>query len=223
MEQLLSGITPEVAGYLIRLDSTHHNTCVHSICTAYYAIGVLEQLGNTSCRDIVIQGALLHDIGKAQIPNALINKSEALSMEEREIVNQHPLLGARVLSNDKRMKKGVITIALAHHERLNGSGYPYGICEIPLEVSIVSAADVYEALTGKREYKRSYNQEEAMEILRLEASRNSLPKHLCEMMKNEIPLQETERQALYCRAIEKCQAVRKLGNGVVKTYETKKL
>lgn len=209
-DQLLNGITTDVAKYLQRLDKTHHNTCVHSICAAYYALWMFENLNLDVAESIIIQGALLHDIGKSRIPYSVINKNGCLTAGERELINKHPLYGAQILNADNNIRKEVVEIALYHHERMNGSGYPFGISTIPPEISVVSMADVYEALTGKREYKKAYSHEEAISVLDLAAAQNILPDQLCNIMRNEMPLNETERQTLYALAMKTCSVMEKI-------------
>lgn len=212
--QLIAEITPNVAKYLLCLDSTHHNTCVHCICTAYYTLGIVNNIGDsTTMKSITTHGALLHDIGKTEIPNDLINKKTRLTEDEDKLIKAHPVLGAKILRKDREIKNEIVKIALFHHERLDGSGYPLGLHAVPLEVSIISVADVYEALTSKRCYKDAYSKEKTVSILIEEAKNNLLSVQLCELMREEIPLTETERQALYKEVIKICNAQSMTGYG----------
>lgn len=202
---LMGEITPIIAGYLNKLNETHPNTCVHCMGTAYYAIGLTEQfISVDEKKTIVTHGALLHDIGKWEIDDNIINKKGKLTQIERDLLMTHPEKGAQILKSDKEIKREIVNIALYHHERLDGSGYPYGLHTIPLEVSIVSVADVYEALTSKREYKRAYSKAEAMDILMEEAEKNLLSKELCELMSNETPLNYDEKTSLYHKVMKRC-------------------
>ncbi len=111
--------------------------------------------------------ALLHDIGKMGVPISIISKPQRLTMEEFEIVRQHPVLGVQYLIEhnvgDKRIRSGVLT----HHERYDGTGYPNGLSgdDIPLFGRIISVADVYDALTSARPYRDPSTAPEAIEYI----------------------------------------------------------
>lgn len=98
----------------------------------------------------------LHDIGKIAVPDAILRKPGALSTHEREIVQGHVLIGHEMLSgSDDPLLDLAATIALTHHERLDGSGYPQGLAgeQIPVEGRIAAVADVFDALTSDRVYR----------------------------------------------------------------------
>lgn len=103
--------------------------------------------------------APLHDVGKIGIPDHILYKPGSLTKEEFEVVKTHTTLGAEFLSNSKSeiIKMGAV-IALSHHERWNGKGYPNGISKnkIPKEVQIVSLVDVFDVLVSERSHKNSY-------------------------------------------------------------------
>jgi putative two-component system response regulator len=121
----------------------------------------------------VFHSAPLHDIGKVAIPDQILLKPGRLTDEEFAIMKTHTTVGARTLQevlcrheNNKLIEIGV-EIAYAHHERWDGSGYPRGLAgeEIPLSARIMALADVYDALTNKRCYKRAFSHEEACQII----------------------------------------------------------
>ena len=92
---LMGEITPIIAGYLNKLNETHPNTCVHCMGTAYYAIGLTEQfISVDEKKTIVTHGALLHDIGKSEIDDNIINKKGKLTQIERDLLMTHPEKGA---------------------------------------------------------------------------------------------------------------------------------
>lgn len=109
------------------------------------------------------QGALLHDIGKMGIPDSILLKKEALSAEEWEIMKQHPLFAYQLLSQVEYLKRA-IDIPLYHHEKWDGSGYPYGLKgeQIPPAARLFSIIDVYDALTSDRPYRSAWSKDKAM-------------------------------------------------------------
>ena len=115
-------------------------------------------------------GARLHDIGKIVIPDQILNKPGPLSDEEWEIMKSHTIAGAKILREIKHLR-GAIPYALYHHERWDGTGYPYGLQgrDIPLEGRILSLADVYDALTTERPYHPSRSKDDVREFLQLRA------------------------------------------------------
>ena len=112
--------------------------------------------------------APLHDIGKIGLPDHILLKADKLTDAEQRIMQRHPVIGYEILkdSPSKYLRMGAL-IALGHHERFDGSGYPYGLVgdHIPLAARIVAVADVYDALTSKRPYKAAWLSEEARKYL----------------------------------------------------------
>ena len=111
---------------------------------------------------------LLHDVGKITVSLEILKKTDKLEPQEWKINEKHTREGARLLggSNSKYLHMGTV-VALSHHERWDGSGYPNGTRgdDIPLLGRICAVADVYDALTTKREYKREISDEEAFKLI----------------------------------------------------------
>ena len=115
----------------------------------------------------------LHDIGKVGIPDGILLKPGALTADERFIMEQHAVIGGECLEaiesklGEDKFLEMARKIAYAHHERWDGTGYPFKLAghDIPLEARIVSVADVYDALTTKRPYKRALTHEESKAII----------------------------------------------------------
>jgi diguanylate cyclase (GGDEF)-like protein/putative nucleotidyltransferase with HDIG domain len=122
-------------------------------------------------------GALLHDVGKLIVPAEVLNKAGKLTEEEWALVRQHPAAGEQLLA-DVQFPWDVAPMVRSHHERWDGGGYPDGLVAetIPLSARILCIADVYDALTTERSYKRAFSQLEAMEIMRREIGRQFDPR-----------------------------------------------
>ncbi len=113
--------------------------------------------------------APLHDVGKVAIPDAILLKPGPLTAEERAIVETHAEEGHRLLrGSSSSILDMAATIALSHHEKWDGSGYPRGLAgeEIPVEGRIVAVADVFDALTSDRVYRTAYSVEQAVQLMR---------------------------------------------------------
>ena len=117
-------------------------------------------------------GSYLHDIGKVGIPDSVLLKTGKLTPQEWEIMRQHVLIGERICQPLRTMR-GVIPIILHHHERWDGSGYPYGLAgdKIPYLAQVFQMIDIYDALTSERPYKRALSQEEALKVMVSETQR----------------------------------------------------
>jgi HD-GYP domain-containing protein (c-di-GMP phosphodiesterase class II) len=112
-------------------------------------------------------GAILHDIGRIMIPSYILKKPGKLSKLEFEVIKKHPLHGYKILTKDKKIGEIPKLIALQHHERFNGKGYPKGLSddEISDFAVITGLADVYDALTTDRPYRKKFSPYEAMRII----------------------------------------------------------
>jgi putative two-component system response regulator len=113
----------------------------------------------------------MHDIGKIGIPDQILLKPGRLTAEEFEIIKSHTTIGGKILADSKAdVLKLAHEIALTHHEKWDGSGYPRGLAgrDIPISGRIVGIADIFDALTSKRPYKEPYPVEVAVEIIRSE-------------------------------------------------------
>jgi diguanylate cyclase (GGDEF)-like protein len=117
--------------------------------------------------------ALLHDIGKIGIPDAILDKPGPLSDEEWEIMRLHPQIGQRILCQAGGIFAALSHIIVAHHERWDGKGYPMGLSEhaIPIEARILTVVDAFDAMTSQRAYRQPVSSEEArLELLRCAGS-----------------------------------------------------
>lgn len=124
-------------------------------------------------RILIRTASALHDIGKIGIDEAILNKPGRLTAEEFESMKAHTTIGADMLRNlpryqEERILQIAIEICRWHHERYDGKGYPDGLVgdEIPISAQLVSIADVYDALTSERVYKKAFSHEKAMQMIR---------------------------------------------------------
>jgi two-component system response regulator RpfG len=151
----------------------------HIIRMARYARLIAEELKRPAneCEEIEA-AAPMHDIGKVGIPDLILLKPGAHTPEEQEVMRRHAQIGHEILagSPSRYLQMGAV-IALGHHERFDGSGYPQGLAgeSIPLPARIVAVADVFDALTSEQPYKRAWSLEEALNHIRSESGRHFDP------------------------------------------------
>jgi uncharacterized domain HDIG len=149
-----------------------HNKRVAKIATD---IGRAMGLGEDRLSTLFIAG-LLHDIGKIRVPETILNKPGALTPEEFEQIKSHVTAGHRILEHIP-FDGPVARIVLQHHERYDGSGYPFGLAgeDILLEARIIAVADVYEALSSERPYRARLNPADAVTYVRDHSDRHFCP------------------------------------------------
>jgi putative two-component system response regulator len=126
----------------------------------------------------IFYAAPMHDVGKIGIPDTIISKPSKLTSDEFDIIKKHTVIGAEILNNSKSNILMIARqIALSHHERWNGGGYPHGLEKdvIPLSARIVALADTFDVLTSKRSYKEPYPVSIACEIIKSERGKHFDP------------------------------------------------
>ncbi|GAB6043451.1 HD domain-containing phosphohydrolase [Endothiovibrio diazotrophicus] len=149
------------------LEAKDSYTAGHSARVAKYAVKLAQHIGMAEEQVAVLKrGALMHDLGKIGIPDAILNKPSALSDAEYEEMQKHPVYTAAIMRPLKRFKEHA-EIAAWHHERWDGKGYPDGLAgeAIPLMARIVAIADTWDAMTGDRVYRKGMPREKAIAIL----------------------------------------------------------
>jgi len=167
-EQQHSLLKSVICGFNQLLDLRDLNTGIHSTRLAEWAIRVARRLGIPESDLYQIEvAALLHDIGKIGIPDAILKKEGKLSDEERALMNKHPEYSWSILRMFSGLEKASL-YALHHHESYNGAGYPGGLKEeeIPIGSRIVSVIDAYDAMISNRCYRKGLSHEEAVKRLR---------------------------------------------------------
>jgi putative two-component system response regulator len=121
------------------------------------------------------RGAMLHDIGKIAVPDAILNKNGTLTADEYAVVKQHPLEGVRIIEA-LQSTKDAIPLVRWHHERPDGKGYPDGLSgdKIPFLSRVLAVADVYDALSSERPYRPAMSHEESINVLQTSAETGGL-------------------------------------------------
>ena len=150
------------------LDARDAYTAGHSRRVSEYSCAIAKALKISGLElETIRTGALLHDLGKIGISDLVLQKPGRLTPEENQLIQQHPVIGKRILENVQGLEP-YLNIVELHHENLDGSGYPHGLKgeETPLQARIVKVADAYDAITSDRPYRRGKSHAEAIAILR---------------------------------------------------------
>ncbi len=186
-ENLVKAATAEIKSReketLMRLaragEHKDYDTAMHLQRMSLYSRAIAETIGlSNEEAEIIELASPLHDIGKIGIPDSILLKKGNLDDQELKLMRKHPIIGYEILqdSPSKYLQKGS-EIALAHHERFDGSGYPYALkgADIPLSARIVAIADVFDALTSVRPYKEAWSIDKALEYVREESGKHFDP------------------------------------------------
>lgn len=175
------------------VESRDENTGHHIKKTAAYVRIILEELKregvykdqiNDSFIENVVNSAPLHDIGKIAVPDSILNKPGKLTDEEFDLMKTHTTVGGKIIESiietlpDSHYLDEAKNLAVFHHERWDGKGYPTGIAgeDIPLSARIMAVADVFDALVSKRSYKEGFPYEKAFSIIEEESGTHFDPK-----------------------------------------------
>lgn len=143
----------------------------HNLRVARLCVHIGRQLSMSAGElRLLARAGLVHDIGKLGIPEAVLSKHSPLDDAEWSLMRSHPEMGLTLMDRAGQSSREILAV-LYHHERLDGSGYPYGLIgdAIPIEARIVAVADTYDALTSDRPYRRACSPAAAREVLESEA------------------------------------------------------
>lgn len=162
---------PATSMHLMKITAYDHNTYAHSVNVGVLSLSLAKQFyGENSGHDLQELGSafFLHDIGKTVIPYSILNKPGRLDDDEMDVMKTHPLEGLRILTEEGQLTQECSVIVSQHHEREDGSGYPYGLKsdEIHEYAKICAVADVFDALTMERSYKKQLTTFEALQIMK---------------------------------------------------------
>jgi len=178
-QELREAYIDTVNRLVIAAEHKDEDTGSHIVRISRYSALLAEKLG-LPAEDVknILYAAPMHDVGKVGTPDSILLKPEKLTEEEFNLMKMHTIIGAKILSNSKsEILQVAEQIALSHHEKWNGEGYPQGLSgdDIPLAARIVGLVDTFDALTSKRPYKESYPVEVTLEIIRKERGRHFDP------------------------------------------------
>jgi HD-GYP domain-containing protein (c-di-GMP phosphodiesterase class II) len=161
----------EIAKNLLKITSHDFRTYTHSVTVGILGISLSKELFKGSdahnLHEIGV-GFFLHDIGKVNVDLAIINKPGKLTEDEMAVIRKHPEYGYQILDETKQLSDECKHVVLEHHERFDGTGYPYKLKGVSINLygRICSIADVYEALTALRPYKNQVTPIGALKIMR---------------------------------------------------------
>lgn len=182
----------------LAIESKDETTHEHLQRVQVYALEVGRDLGmDDEQLEALRAAAILHDIGKLAVPEHIISKPGKLTPEEFEKMKIHPVVGAEILER-VQFPYDVSPLVLAHHEKWDGSGYPYGTkgLDIPLGARILSAVDCLDALASDRQYRRALPLNEAMSVIERESGISFDPRIVQVLKKRYVELEEMAKAAI---------------------------
>ena len=176
----------EIFSHVVDAKSSFTKEHSEGVARLAHHLGKAFALPDESCEMLELAG-LLHDIGKLRVPDELLEKTGGLSEAEYCVMHRHSFDTYDILKNIKGMER-VATWAAQHHERVDGSGYPYmsGNHEISIEARILAVADVFQALAQRRPYREALPPEQILRILQLEADNGKLDRAVVEAVERDL-------------------------------------
>lgn len=171
-------MTSSVSELVKKTETKDAYTAGHNYRVTVYALKLGEEMGLSSSQlKSIAQGGLVHDVGKIFIPDYVLNKPDKLTDEERKLIEKHPLDGYNMCKQIGFMLEE-LAIIRSHHEKWNGSGYPDQLSgeTIPLVARVTAVADVFDALTSSRSYRKAMTLEKAMMIILEESGKHFDPR-----------------------------------------------
>jgi len=167
-----------------------NETGLHVMRMSHYAQVLAQGYGLSAQQaEDLLHAAPMHDIGKIGIADSILLKPGKLTAEEYQQMQQHPLIGAEIIGDcDSDLLRMAKVVALYHHEKWDGSGYPHGLVgeAIPLEARIVAVSDVFDALTSARPYKAAWGIEDTLQYMRAQKGLHFEPR-LVDLLEQHLP------------------------------------
>src|SRR2546426_3938461 len=185
----------------LAIEAKDQTTGEHLQRVRIYAMELARELGLTEDETEALRAAsVLHDIGKLAVPEHIISKPGKLTPDEFEKMKIHPIVGAEILEQVD-FPYPVVPVVRAHHEKWDGSGYPFGLKgdAIPIGARILAAVDCLDALASDRQYRRALPLDEAMDVVRGEAGKSYDPK-VVQLLGDHYIRLENEAKALNSKA-----------------------
>jgi putative nucleotidyltransferase with HDIG domain len=167
LERITSCLSPSVRSLIVATEEKDPYTGGHNFRVTLYAMKLADEmhLSPEQLRSLS-QGSIVHDVGKINIPDEILNKPGRLTSEERTIIETHPVIGYEMCRMLGFMKEE-LSIIRSHHEKWDGTGYPDNLkgVNIPILARIVAVVDVYDALTSHRSYRQAWTHDKAIQLL----------------------------------------------------------
>lgn len=188
LEQMSNLFKNIILSFTTMIDKRDKYTHAHSRNVAHISRLIGKKLGfSEHLLEQLEYSAILHDVGKIFIPDSILLKEGKLGKKEYKIIQSHTIKGADILKKIKYTTNEIIAGALEHHERLDGTGYPFGKKEISLFGKIIAIADVYDALTSKRTYKEPWNREDVIKFLKDNAKKGKFDMKIVNILEKIAP------------------------------------
>lgn len=185
------------------VDFRSHFTASHSsgVATCSEILAYLLNFSKLECKLMKYAG-LIHDIGKLSIPIEILEKPSKLTEEEKNIIKRHPFYPYRIMEDIPEINP-INEWAFLHHERMDGSGYPFGLQGdfIPTGSRIIAIADIFTALSEERPYRKGMNISERMEILKDLSEKSAIDKKIVSILEANIEKIESARKFTYQKSI----------------------
>ncbi len=182
-----------------------NETGMHVIRMSHYSRIIAKAIGmHDTEADMLLNAAPMHDIGKIGIPDKVLLKPGELDENEWDLMRKHPEFGANIIGeHDSELLQMARTVALTHHEKWNGKGYPHGLGgeDIPLVGRIVAIADVFDALTTERPYKEAWAVEKAFALIKEEAGEHFYSSLVCAFLEQKPVILEIKEKYAETSAI----------------------
>jgi diguanylate cyclase (GGDEF)-like protein/putative nucleotidyltransferase with HDIG domain len=181
----------------LAIEAKDHSTHDHLRRVQTYAVQLGKDLGLTEAELNALRAAsMLHDIGKLAVPEQILSKPGRLTPEEFDRMKIHPIVGAEILDR-VQFPYPVVPIVRSHHEKWDGTGYPYGLKGevIPIGARILSVVDCFDALTSERPYRRAMSADEAMKHLISEIATSFDPRVVAAIEKRYVELEQVVRRS----------------------------
>lgn len=176
-QEVVEGYEQTIFGWVQLMDLRHNETKHHTERVTRMTVELAKLVGIAD-RELkhIERGAILHDIGKIGIPDAILIKPERLEEEEWAKMKLHPVIGRDLISKIKFLKES-LDIPYCHHEKWNGEGYPQGLAgeAIPLAARIFAVIDIWDALSHPRVYKSAWPEDQVIRYLKAEAGQHFDP------------------------------------------------